>query len=761
MRTVSRLLALGMIALPAAPAAAAPAQDAPLRGVVLTPDGSPAAGAVVWAAKLYTDLLDRRETVADAAGRYTLVLPPGKWYVWARRGPLGGEGPGLHEAVTVVAGRAPAPVTIRLEERGTLRGRLLAAEAGEPIPGGNLYLDMGLAVPTDAAGRFEVGGLTRGGHEAFVVAPGRQRMRVLFDTTARADTDLDVPVPAAGKIVGRVTDRAGNPIPGAYVGRHTSGTFFSISGLFTPCDPAGRFEYDDAVPADQPTRLTAAAPGYEPDEQTGTAAAAGGKPLELNFRLRPKPGRQPPGGEPADGREKLREVSGAVHGPKGEPVADVLVRWGYQPYTSAIHTRTGPDGRFRLTVPDKEDGLAVLPRAFTPQFPRVPAGGDRAVDVDLAEGHTVRGRVTDDAGTPLPGVRVIAVIPSPEPGIGNPFWLSESAGRTDPAGRFEVRGVPDHARFDFLKSGLSDARNQALRFDGDNAVTMLYGGAVGGRVVDRDGKPIRSFRVLVGFPRQRRPGDQTGGFFAGYSGIGVRFTAADGRFVVSGLGAGGVYRIRVLADGHGEAVADRVEAVPVNRLAAAEPVTIRAGAPVRFRVRAVAADGRPVAGARVTLVDGEPGLDQHFMWGYHDASWENMVRGRTAADGWADFPALGFGEATVVVRAPGYARHRRGWRTGQKELVIEMAPEAVLAGDVHDMAGKPVGECYLSLNSGGDQVSLSVGPDDGGRFRIPELPAGNWSVTVRGSNGRTELYAGQVTLKAGETRHLSIAAKRE
>jgi hypothetical protein len=51
------------------------------------------------------------------------------------------------------------------------------------------------------------GALQRGNHEAFVVAPGRVRMRVLFDTTARADTELDLPVPRAGKIVGRVTER--------------------------------------------------------------------------------------------------------------------------------------------------------------------------------------------------------------------------------------------------------------------------------------------------------------------------------------------------------------------------------------------------------------------------------------------------------------------------------------------------------------------------------------------------------------------------
>ncbi len=53
-----------------------------------------------------------------------------------------------------------------------------------------------------------------------------------------------------------------------------------------------------------------------------------------------------------------------------------------------------------------------------------------------------------------------------------------------------------------MKQGLSDVRSQTLDITkADNAVTMQYGGAISGRVLDRDGKPIRSFRVLVDRPR--------------------------------------------------------------------------------------------------------------------------------------------------------------------------------------------------------------------------------------------------------------------
>jgi RNA polymerase sigma factor (sigma-70 family) len=166
-------------------ALAAPARANPLRGSVVAADGSPAAGAIVWAARIGLGPLVRDETVADNNGRYQLNLDPGAWFVSARLGTQGGEGPARHETVNIAADRKPEPLTIRLEERGTFHGRLLEAGSGKPIAGGKLFLDVGFVVTTGADGRFKLGGLYRGNHEAFVVAPGRMRLRILFDTAAR------------------------------------------------------------------------------------------------------------------------------------------------------------------------------------------------------------------------------------------------------------------------------------------------------------------------------------------------------------------------------------------------------------------------------------------------------------------------------------------------------------------------------------------------------------------------------------------------
>jgi beta-lactamase regulating signal transducer with metallopeptidase domain len=761
---------------PASPAPAAPEKQTPpamdkpgeaiiqLRGTVLAADGSPAAGAIVWAARFTYSPLVRRETVADAHGRYTLDLDPGEWHVWARQGTQGGQGvEGRGATAELFAGRAPELVEIRLEERGKLHGRLLEAETGKPIPGGKLFLDAGLILTTGADGRFQVGGLSREGHEAFVVAPGRSRMRVLFDTTARADAELDVPVPRGGKIVGRVTDMDGKPIAGAYVGQSTSGTFFSINGLYMACDAEGRFEYDTGAAPDQRTHLSAAAPGYIEEHREGRIVSLD-KPLEFDFKLRPHLADPKPGTKPVPRRaddETRRIVSGVVRGPEKKPVEGVRVRWGYEPVNGVIEARTDAEGRFRLTVPAKENLLAVLPRDFTPQFPRVAADGDQTFEITLQEGHTARGRVLDESDKPIKNVLVMAVIRSPEPGIANSYWLTEAAVRTDAEGKFTLKGVPDGARFDLTKPGMSEIRNRELTLDGaDNTlnVRLYYGGTINGWVVDQDGKPIRSFRVLVNFPREKKPGDASGGFFAGYTGIGVRFTSDDGGFVLTGVGAGGVYRFTAIADGGGQAVMDRVTAVALNHLAHDKPVTLRVGKPVALRVRAVTAGGKPIVSARVTLIDGDPGLDRKIDWGYQ--GWYDMARGRTDADGWADFPTLRFGDATLLVEAPGYARHKEGWRDGKKELTVTLPAEAVLAGEVHDAAGAPVKEVSVTLVSGGDQIYASVGPDAKGRFRIAELPAGPWNITIRDADGLTTLHEKQVTLKAGEVKELSIEVKK-
>src|SRR4051812_33228693 len=94
--------AMAALAVVGAISTGAPVRGETIRGSVRAQDGTPAVGARVWTAKLWTDSLDRRETVADEQGRFTLEVAPGSWWVWAALGTQAGAG---SSEVKVQAGR--------------------------------------------------------------------------------------------------------------------------------------------------------------------------------------------------------------------------------------------------------------------------------------------------------------------------------------------------------------------------------------------------------------------------------------------------------------------------------------------------------------------------------------------------------------------------------------------------------------------------------------------------------------------------------
>ncbi len=292
---------------------------------------------------------------------------------------------------------------------------------------------------------------------------------------------------------------------------------------------------------------------------------------------------------------------------------------------------------------------------------------------------------------------------------------------------------------------------------------MHSGGMVRGRVVDRDGKPVRNFRIFVNAPHERQPGDKFGGYFAGYCGIGITFTSDDGVFVITELEADRLHRISAVADGYGEGVSDRVTSTTLTHLPPADALTIRLGPPHHLKVRAVGAgdDAPGIPNVRVTLVNGDPGLDRQFSWGYHDASWEDMTRGRTDEQGWADFPVLACGEATVLVQAPGFGRRRLGWRDGRSELLVPLQTEAVLAGEVRDSGGAPLKDAYVGLvGSSGDSMTAPVDGGQQGRFRLAELPEGEYTFTIRHSFG-SEIYSEKITVHPGQVLEKTIRLTKD
>ncbi len=710
------------------------------RGIVLAENGSTAKGAHVWAVKLWSRKLERVESTADDQGRFSVTLGPGEWLIHAS---LGDQG--LADRYSVSKGHASRPLILRLTQQGRLRVRLVEAETGKPIVGGRLVIDNGLDPITDQDGRLEVGGIDRAQyHESFVVAAGRERKRVLFERSERPVTDLEIAVPRGGKAVGRVVDLNGNPIPRAFVGQTASGMSISLTGLWVQADDQGRFEYDGLV-LDRTTSLNADAEGFEGAQRDGVRADSGGGPFALEFRLAPNPAKplsQPdvPGGASskaaaAPQAANRRNVSGLVLDADKKPVTDATVRWGKDRSDETIETKTDSAGRFRLSlVPDRPELISVIPENadLAPETPRVQKQSDQEVEVVLPKGHTAKGVVCDDRGTPFAGVTVLPRLRVLAQGR---LALWERGTQTDAEGRFIVRGLPEMGTtFTFLRNGVSDLRDQVLELDKENIVTMAAAGAIRGKVVDHEGKPVRNFRVLLNVSRQRKPDDKYGSFFVVYCVIGLTYTSDDGSFVVRNLIGGSVQRVTVLAPGHGEGTIDRVIAEPLSHLDPGQALTFRLARPYSLKVHAVEElSGKPVPNARVVLIYGDLSNDKSFAWGSNETAWGDSVHARTDAQGVATFSPLSFSEATVLVQVAGYARQHIGWRDGSAELTAKLSPEAVVAGELLDATtGKPLDGVFLVLSSpDSGQFSTTIQAGDAGRFRIGEIPGGTYSFSIR------------------------------
>jgi protocatechuate 3,4-dioxygenase beta subunit len=196
--------------------------------------------------------------------------------------------------------------------------------------------------------------------------------------------------------------------------------------------------------------------------------------------------------------EKGISFPGRVLDSKGNPIAGAVVRLGPDRFGIDIpEARTDEDGQFDLKNCELgKTVLTVQAHGFSPQILEVDVQdkNETGVALRLEPPHTLRIRVVDENGEPLPDVQFAV-----------DGWRGyrslEYRGRTNASGEAIWDSAPPDAMIcDFFKSGRMANRDVPCVPGEEFNIVRLYPELeISGRVIDRQGeKPVASFRMIRG-----------------------------------------------------------------------------------------------------------------------------------------------------------------------------------------------------------------------------------------------------------------------
>lgn len=173
------------------------------------------------------------------------------------------------------------------------------------------------------------------------------------------------------------------------------------------------------------------------------------------------------------------------------------------------------------------------------------------------------------------------------------------------------------------------------------------------------------------------------------------------------------------------------------------------------QVRAAATDSL-LAGVRVGVIYERPAQDERFNWNWDELGQRFQT---TGDDGIVRWDELSFDEGTLFVRCGGFARRRIGWRGHESDVLVELEPESAISGTVR-IGDQPVAKLEGGLqNESGDYFGTTITPEDRGRFRFDELPAGEYTLTFR--SDREEVAMRAISLGPGEDASIEIRLEEE
>lgn len=394
---------------------------------------------------------------------------------------------------------------------------------------------------------------------------------------------------------------------------------------------------------------------------------------------------------------------------------------------------TEPDGSFTLEgMPARELELVAMhgTRRSESMAIDLASSPQSAADlrVELAVDGFIRGTVVDGEEEPIANARVIAT-PSIEGRLGSAAsarMLGDLETTTDAEGRFQLTALRP-GRYVVRAAPPGRSREGALQQPGTAVVTgtedaqivSSRGGMIRGRVVDADGRDVRSLRVKVDTAPSRARGIKRGRFAA-------RVEAA------------GTHVVTLEAPGF---ATHTIEDVEVGEAQKVDLGTIVLDEGERLDGIVVDAEGRPVSGARVAA--GFQVVGRSTTIGRAVTQAGELSLGEATTDGTGHFSITGLDRShgAVVAEHEAYGKSRAVSLPVASDGVLELVlrgPGSVDGRVVRD--GAPVSGATVEAVSGSAaRARVLAGTDSEGRFHFEALAEGPW--TIRGSESKRSTSA--------------------
>ena len=306
-------------------------------------------------------------------------------------------------------------------------------------------------------------------------------------------------LPAGGVARGVVIDPDGKPLQRVSVSYRVPGNPVGFYGRSPDTDERGEFQ-NDHLPLNATIEVSIGKDDYVRANREITLTAER-REVVLEVKLMPRP--------------RGGSIAGLVSDKEGKPISNATVSNPGNRSSENRTTTTDDKGRFQLDdLYENYAGheLVVTATGFAPIRQKVePGSADHPpeVVVVLPPGHSLRGRVVDAAGQPIPAAYV---------GYNGGYTMLGQLGatvRSNDEGLFEFDSMPEECQFAVSAKGFSTISNAEWQLDRKEPITVVMEPAalIRGRVSDFDtSEPIKNFTVQLGFTKERQPGDAAGSY---------------------------------------------------------------------------------------------------------------------------------------------------------------------------------------------------------------------------------------------------------